>query len=68
MIMAWERLFETDQLEIIIDTDKGHVMLETSSGGAVPRYVTVHIHKEQEIDELIHALQKAKEAMHLVNR
>jgi ribonuclease HI len=68
MKMAWERLFETDQLEIIVDTDKGHVMLETSSGGAVPKYVTVHIQNEQEIEALIHALQKAKEAMLLINK
>ncbi|QGQ94431.1 hypothetical protein EHS13_05690 [Paenibacillus psychroresistens] len=58
--MAWERLLEKDQLEIIMDTDKGTVMLETSSGGAVPRYVTIHIQNEQELDEIIAALQKAK--------
>jgi hypothetical protein len=68
MKMAWERLFESHQLEITVDTAKGHVMLETSSGGAVPRYVTIHIQNEQEIEELIIALQKAKEAMLLVNK
>jgi hypothetical protein len=61
--MAWERLLEKNQLEIIVDTDKGTLMLETSSGGAVPRYVTVHIQNEQELDELIAALLKAKEFM-----
>jgi hypothetical protein len=64
--MAWERLLEKDQLEIIVDTEKGNVMIETSSGGAIPKYVTVHFQTEQEIDELIAALQKAKEAMLLV--
>jgi hypothetical protein len=66
--VAWERLLEKDQLEIIVDTDKGTLMLETSSGGAVPRYVTVHIQNEQELDELIGALQKAKEVIQLVNK
>jgi hypothetical protein len=66
--VAWERLLEKDQLEIIVDTDKGTLMLETSSGGAVPRYVTVHIQNEQELDELIRALQKAKEVIQLVNK
>jgi len=66
--MAWERLLEKDQLEIIIDTDKGTLMLETSSGGAVPRYVTVHIQNEQELDDILHALQRAKEIMTLQNK
>lgn len=61
--MAWERLLEKDQLEIIMDTEKGSLMLETSSGGAVPRYVTVHIQTEQALDEIITALQKAKDIM-----
>jgi hypothetical protein len=61
--MAWERLLAKDQLELIADTEKGTLMLETSSGGAIPRYVTVHIQNEQELDELIGALQKAKEVI-----
>lgn len=66
--MAWERLLERDQLEIIIDTDKGTLMLETSSGGAVPRYVTVHIQNVQELEEIIAALHKAKDVIHLLNK
>jgi hypothetical protein len=66
--MAWERLLAKNQLEIIVDTDKGTLMMETSSGGAVPRYVTVHIQNEQELDELIAALQKAKDVMVLLNK
>jgi HKD family nuclease len=66
--MAWERLLAKDQLEIIVDTDKGTLMMETSSGGAVPKYVTVHIQNEQELDELIAALQKAKDFMVLLNK
>jgi hypothetical protein len=58
--MAWERLLEKDQLEIIIDTERGHLMVETSSGGAVPKFITVHIQTEEEIDEVIQALLKAK--------
>jgi hypothetical protein len=65
--MAWERLLEKDQLEIIMDTDKGTIMLETSTGGAVPRYVTVHIQNVQELDEIIAALQKAKKVITLLN-
>ena len=63
--MAWERLLEKDQLEIIVDTEKGTLMLETSTGGAVPRYVTVHVQNEQELNEIINALLKAKEVMSL---
>jgi hypothetical protein len=66
--MAWERLLVKDQLELIVDTEKGTLMLETSSGGAVPRYVTVHIQSEQVLDELIGALQKAKEVIQFVNK
>ncbi|MDB5054235.1 MAG: hypothetical protein JWM44_2285 [Bacilli bacterium] len=58
--MTWERILQKDQLELIVDTEK-HLMLETSSGGAVPRYVTVHIQSKEEINELIAALNKAKE-------
>jgi hypothetical protein len=65
--MAWERLLEKDQLEIIMDTEKGTLMLETSTGGAVPRYVTVHIQNVQELDEIIAALQKAKNVISLLN-
>jgi hypothetical protein len=58
--MVWERLLEKDQLEIIVDTERAHLMVEASSGGAVPKFITVHIQTEAEIDELIQALQKAK--------
>lgn len=66
--MAWERLYTKDQLEIVVDTDKGSLMMEASSGGAVPKYVTVHIQNEQEVDELIAALQKAKELMAVLHK
>lgn len=59
--MAWERILEKEQLELIIDNETGHLMIETSSGGAVPRYITIHIHSELEIDEIIAALKKAKQ-------
>ena len=58
--MAWERILQQEQLEMIIDTDKTHLMIEAASGGAVPRFITIHIDTEQEIDELIEALRKAK--------
>jgi len=64
--MAWERLLEKEQLELIVDTEKNHLMIETSSGGAVPRFITIHVSTEQEIDEIIAALHKAKSLFNLL--
>ncbi len=58
--LAWERILEMAQLELILDTDKNHLMIEATTGGAVPRFVTVHINSDKEIDALIEALHKAK--------
>ncbi|WP_135556497.1 hypothetical protein [Paenibacillus cymbidii] len=58
--MAWERLLETEQLEVIVDDARRSVMLEVNSGSAVPKYITVHIATVRELDDVIAALQQAR--------
>jgi hypothetical protein len=57
--VAWKTILQKDQISIVIDEERNHVLLETSSGGYRPRYVTLHIDAE-EVDELIHSLEQAK--------
>ncbi|MED4604359.1 hypothetical protein P9314_27395 [Paenibacillus validus] len=57
--MAWKTIFESEQLTLVVDQEKSSVMLETSSGGYRPRYVTLHW-TPKELDTVIEALHKAK--------
>jgi hypothetical protein len=60
--MAWKPIYDSEQLSLIVDDDKQVAMLEVSSGGYVPRYVTLHWN-EQQLSEVIQALQKAQQQL-----
>lgn len=59
--MSLISLFQDDQIAIIADDEKRSVMLELNSSGYRPRYVTVHLNSDEEIDKLIEALSRARE-------
>lgn len=58
--MAWVTLLSEEQIQITADDQNKIAMMEVSSAGSVPRYVSVHFNSTQEIDKFIHALQVAK--------
>ncbi|SFM02593.1 hypothetical protein SAMN03159341_11477 [Paenibacillus sp. 1_12] len=60
--MAWKPIYESEQLSLIVDDDKQVAMLEVSSGGFVPSYITFHW-SEQELAEIIQALQNAQQEL-----
>ncbi|SDD78110.1 hypothetical protein SAMN02799630_04023 [Paenibacillus sp. UNCCL117] len=57
--MAWKTVYETEHVTLVVDQEKSLVMMETSSGGYRPRYVTLHWSPEQ-LDAMIDALQLAR--------
>jgi len=60
--MAWKAIYDSEQLSLIVDDEKQVAMLEVSSGGYVPRYVTLHWN-EQELAEIIQALINAQQQL-----
>ena len=62
--MGWETLLEKEQLVIRGDETRKDVMLEVNSGGLISNYVTLHLN-EKEIDEIITALNIAKQKVYL---
>jgi hypothetical protein len=60
--MAWQTIFDNDQISLAADSEHKRALLELSSGGYRPRYVTLQM-SSAELDELIAALQQAKAAI-----
>jgi hypothetical protein len=60
--MVWKPVYDSEQLSLIVDDEKHIAMLEISSGGYVPRYITLHWN-EQELAEVIQALQNAQQLL-----
>lgn len=58
--MAWVQLLSRDHIEVTVDDERKICMLETVSGGSVPRYVTVQFDRADQLDELIRSLEQAK--------
>ncbi|MFD2614299.1 hypothetical protein [Paenibacillus gansuensis] len=61
--MVWTTILNNEHLIITADKEQGIIMIETSSGGYRPKYVTLHLN-EAEIDEMMSALSAAKQ--HLI--
>ncbi len=57
--MAWKTILNKEQVSIVYDDERNHVLLEVNSGGLRPRFVTLHL-GVTEIDEFIDHLQRAK--------
>ncbi|MDQ1911491.1 hypothetical protein RAC89_13705 [Paenibacillus sp. GD4] len=60
--MAWTTIFENEQLTVVVDDEKSNIMVELSSGGYRPRFVTAHWSAE-EAQAVIDALRKAVAAV-----
>ncbi|WP_248929661.1 hypothetical protein [Paenibacillus hamazuiensis] len=57
--MAWTAIYESEQVSLVADREHGQALLEVSSGGYRPRYMTLRMNAA-ELDLLIEALQRAK--------
>ncbi|MBP1962452.1 hypothetical protein [Paenibacillus aceris] len=60
--MAWINMLEREQLTVKLDNKDEMALLEVNDGGISPNYVTIRLN-ENEIDELIEALQRIKQAI-----
>lgn len=56
--LAWTSVFENEQLTVVVDEDKHNIMVELSTGGYRPRFVTAHWSAE-ETKAVIQALEQA---------
>lgn len=57
--MAWKTILNKEQVSIVYDDERNHVLLELNSGGLRPKFVTLHL-DQAGIDEFIEHLQLAK--------
>lgn len=60
--MAWIQVLDKEQLSVKFDDKDETALLEINDGGILPNYVTIRL-GETEIDELIEALQRIKQAI-----
>jgi len=61
--MASQKIYSTECMEISADNEKKHVHIELSSSGYRPKYVSLFIDTREELEQIIAALQQAKEAL-----
>jgi hypothetical protein len=54
-------LYSTENILIVANKDKNHVQLELSSSGYRPKFVTHYIENRAELDDLIAALEQARD-------
>jgi len=59
--MSLISILQEELVSVIADDENKQVMVELSSSGYRPRYVTLHLSKKEEVDQIINALVKAKE-------
>lgn len=60
--MSWKTIFEDEHVSIVVDESNRIVMLEASSGGYRPRYVTLQLDASR-LEVIIEALQSARAAL-----
>jgi hypothetical protein len=60
--MAWIQVLDKENLSVKFDDKDEVALLEINDGGISPNYVTIRLN-ETEIDELIEALQRIKQAI-----
>ncbi|CAN7328315.1 hypothetical protein [Paenibacillus sp. LjRoot56] len=60
--MAWVQILDKDHLSVKLDDQDDSALIEVNDGGISPNYVTIRLN-EQEVDELIEALQRIKQSM-----
>jgi ribosome maturation factor RimP len=59
--MSLTSILQEEQISILADGEQKKILLEVSSSGYRPKYVTLHLDKTEDIDRIIEALIKAKE-------
>jgi len=52
-------VLQEEQISIAVDDEQQNIILELSSSGYRPRFVTMHINKREEVEQIIKALEKA---------
>ncbi|MDF2646980.1 hypothetical protein [Paenibacillus sp. V4I7] len=60
--MAWIQVLDKENLSVKFDDKDEVALLEINDGGISPNYVTIRLN-ETEIDDLIEALQRIKQAI-----
>ncbi|MGO4269729.1 hypothetical protein AB4Z22_07790 [Paenibacillus sp. TAF58] len=60
--MAWIQVLDKENLSVKFDDKDEMALLEVNDGGISPNYVTIRLN-ETEIDDLIEALQRIKQAI-----
>ncbi|OPH61376.1 hypothetical protein BC351_15715 [Paenibacillus ferrarius] len=60
--MAWVHMLDRNQLSVKLDDKDEAAIIEVNDGGIAPNYVAIRLN-EHEIDELIEALQRVKQAI-----
>lgn len=60
--MAWIQVLDKENLSVKFDNKDEVALLEINDGGISPNYVTIRLN-ETEMDDLIGALKRIKEAL-----
>ncbi|KRE40671.1 hypothetical protein [Paenibacillus sp. Soil724D2] len=60
--MTWIQVLDKENLSVKFDDKDEMALLEINDGGISPNYVTIRLN-ETEIDDLIEALQRIKQAI-----
>ncbi|MCY9666052.1 hypothetical protein M5X11_13935 [Paenibacillus alginolyticus] len=60
--MAWIQVLDKEHLSVKFDDQDEMALLEINDGGISPNYVTIRLN-ETEIDDLIEALHRIKQAI-----
>ncbi|NRF90294.1 hypothetical protein HQN89_04490 [Paenibacillus frigoriresistens] len=60
--MAWIQVLDKEHLSVKFDDQDDMALLEINDGGISPNYVTIRLN-ETEIDDLIEALHRIKQAI-----
>jgi len=60
--MAWIQVLDKEHLSVKFDDQDEMALLEINDGGISPNYVTIRLN-EMEIDDLIEALRRIKQAI-----
>lgn len=63
LYMSNNILYSTDNILIVANQDKKHLQLELSTSGYRPKFVTHYIESRAELDELIAALERARDQL-----
>ncbi|MFC0213467.1 hypothetical protein ACFFK0_13540 [Paenibacillus chartarius] len=58
--MGWEYVHDQDEFSVSVDKEKGLAMLELSSSGIRPKYVSLQLEHVERLDAIVQALQAVR--------